>query len=77
MGSQIHVNIPVLVGHNYEHVMCRAVIEEEGDTVTVTMTATGKNAVELQHLMTTGELMALSFVAIPVIPRSTDSKEKH
>lgn len=75
MGEKATVYIPVLVGHNYEHVMCRAVIEEEGDTVTVTMTAKGRDAVELQSILTSGELMALSFVAVPVLPRNTDSKE--
>lgn len=71
MAEYIHKQIPVLIGHDYEHVMCKAVINVEGDSVTVTMAAKGTEARELLALMTENEIMALSFVAIPVTPRNT------
>lgn len=72
MAEYIRKQIPVLVGHNYEHVMCQAVVNVEGDTVTVTMSAKGPQARELLAVTTENELMALSFVAIPVTPRNTE-----
>lgn len=71
MAEYMRTQIPVLIGHNYEHVMCQAVINVEGDSVTVTMAAKGTEARELLALMTESEIMALSFVAIPVTPRNT------
>lgn len=71
MAEYTHVQIPVLIGHNYEHVMCKAVINVEGDTVTVTMAAKGSDGRELLEVMNQSEIMALSFVAIPVTPRNT------
>jgi hypothetical protein len=75
MGKYVHTQIPVLMGDNYEHIMCHAAVHEEGDTVTITMSAKGSEGRDLSALLTTetGELVALSFVAIPVRPRNTPS----
>jgi hypothetical protein len=72
MAEYLRKQIPVLVGRNYEHVMCQAVVNVEGDNVTVTMSATGHEARELLAVMTEESLMALSFVAIPVTQRNTE-----
>lgn len=75
MAKHLAVQIPVLTGFDYEHVMCKADIVEDDNTVTITMVAKDSEARDLLALMTGGGLMALSFVAIPVTPRSTKSKE--
>lgn len=69
--------IPVLIGQDYEHAMCEAEIIEDNDggIVTITMTAKGDNANALVALLTAMEPMALSFVGIPVTPRSLAPKE--
>jgi hypothetical protein len=67
------LQVPVLIGQNYEHVMCHATIYEEGDTITITMSARGSDAAQIAAAMTEGELLALSFVAIPARPRNTDT----
>lgn len=70
--SMSRTQIPILIGENYKHVMCSAFVIEEGDTVTVTMTAKGPDAATLAALMTSGEPQALQFVAIPITPRNTN-----
>lgn len=79
MGKLTNTQIPILTGPDYQHIMCEARILEDGDnvTVTMTMTATGQAANGLVETLTSGEPMALSFVAIPVSPRSTQLKEHH
>lgn len=67
--------LPVLIGMDYKHIMCEAVIIEENDAVTITMTAKGQDANDLISVMTAQEPVALSFVAIPVKPRATNPEE--
>lgn len=65
-----HTQIPVIVGDNYQHIMCEATVTEEDDLVRVVMIAEGADANDLLAVMTAGEPMALQFVAIPVTSRS-------
>lgn len=75
-----HVQIPILIGPEYRHLMGTAEIleiEEKGQAkVTISVTADGSptDAKDLVALMTAGDF-ALQFVAIPVTPRSTKLKE--
>lgn len=59
-------DIPILLGNNYEHVMGRADIVEEGDEIIITVRAKGREAGELASLLTAMEPMALSFVGVPL-----------
>ena len=68
---EINRYIPVLLGNNYEHIMARADIVEEGDEITVTIKAKGGDALDLAEVFTSSEPLALSFVAIPVKPHSS------
>lgn len=79
MANTTTVQIPILIGEDYRHLMGTAEIlelEEEGKAkVIFSVTADGRpnDARDLVALFTTGEL-ALQFVAIPVTPRSTKNQ---
>lgn len=64
------VDIPVLVGDNYEHIMARADVDvdTENTEVTITIKKKGRESLALAEILTTGEIVALSFVAVPVKP---------
>lgn len=74
-----NIQIPILIGDNYRHVMGKATVEELEHSglviVTLEITTGGQNARDLVALMTSGEPQALQFVAIPVRPGTTKSKE--
>ena len=74
MGKHIQVNVPVLTGANYEHVIAKGDISIEGDNVVITISSKGRVGLELAESLTSGEIVALSFAAIPVKPHT--SKEK-
>lgn len=67
-------DLPVLIGHNYEHVMGKAVIAQTPDTVTITIVASGERARILGDFVAANEIVALSFGGVPV--RQTPKKEK-
>jgi hypothetical protein len=67
--------LPVLIGHDYEHVMGRAVIDREPNKVIITITSEGPDGHILGEFLTAAEPIALSFTGIPVKPRTTKSKE--
>jgi hypothetical protein len=79
MGKTTTVQIPILIGEDYRHLMGTAEILEEVENsrakVVLSVTASGapEDARDLVALFTTGEL-ALQFVAIPVTPRSTKNQ---
>jgi hypothetical protein len=50
--------------------------EGNGIKLVISITAEGTDAKDLVALMTSGEPQALRFVAIPVSPRTTTSKER-
>ncbi len=63
--------IPILIGEGYDHIMCHAYILEQGETVTLRLSAKGQEASTLLAILSSGEPQALQFVAIPVQPRTT------
>lgn len=67
--------IPVMLGEDYQHVMGEAIIMEQNDVVTVTITAKGTNARDLIAVLSAMEPMGLSFIAIPVTPHQPRIKE--
>jgi hypothetical protein len=74
----IHISktqIPVIIGDDYQHVMCEATIIQQNDVVTITMTANGQSANDLMAVLTATEPMGLSFIAIPVTPHKLRIKE--
>lgn len=79
MAQTTTLQIPVLIGEGYRHLMGTAEIleeEEKGQAkVVLSITASGapNDARDLVALFTTGEL-ALQFVAIPVTPHSTKNQ---
>lgn len=77
MGRTTNTQIPILIGDNYKNLMGHADLIEEGNVVQlfISITAEGTDAKDLVALMTSGEPQALKFVAIPVSPRTTKSKE--
>lgn len=68
------LQVPVLLGQNYEHVMARADIVEEGDEMTITIKAKGREFVNMQNVVAQIDILAVSFVGIPVKPH-TPKKE--
>lgn len=81
--------IPVLIGHDYKHVMGKAVIEETPEVrsestnqvvspaeVVITIKASGNNAKVLGEFLTVPEVVALSFTGVAVQPRLIKNQEK-
>lgn len=68
-----NIQVPLLIGENYRHVMgSLTMISEPGHIeLGLTFVADGVDANDLIALLTAGEQLALKVVAIPVIPRST------
>ena len=71
MARVTRTQIPILIGDNYRHVMSSAVILEQENTVSLTLTVEGFEADNLLALLASGEPQALQFVPIPVNPRKT------
>ena len=67
--------LPVLVGYNYEHVMGRAEIVQTPDSVVITITSKGADARELGDFVASSEIVALSFVGIPIRQHDAHHKE--
>lgn len=67
--------LPVLIGHDYEHIMAKAIITEEPNRTSVTVTLEGKDAAYFAGFLTATEPIALSFVATPTQPRKHPQKE--
>jgi len=64
-------DLPVLVGHHYDHVVGKASIEETPTGITIVIEAKGQEGQDLKTFLTEGmEPVALSFMGIPVTPRS-------
>ena len=59
-------HLPVLVGHDFQHVMARVDIQRTPDTVIITITSDGVNGQRLAEFLEQAEPIALSFGAIPV-----------
>lgn len=59
-------DLPVLIGHDYEHVMAKAVITQEPDKVLITIEASGERARTLGDFVAANEIIALSFTGVPV-----------
>ncbi len=71
--------LPVLIGHDYQHVMAKAVIEQTArgtapdgsyipPKVEITIVAEGDHAQEIGDFVAANEIVALSFVGVPVRP---------
>lgn len=77
MYPKVHkTQIPIITGQNYEHIMGDvAIIESDVVTIEIRVCASGKEASNLITLLTAGEPMGLSFVALPVTPRVPKAKE--
>jgi ABC-type hemin transport system substrate-binding protein len=71
--------IPVVIGHDYQHVMAKATIEQkaavkskstnqslEPAKVIITIVAEGKDAQELGDFVAANDVVALSFGGVPV-----------
>lgn len=79
--------LPVFVGYDQEHILGRATIDHqsltrsptgkivEPESVTITITATGREARLLAEFVASPEPVALSFAGIPVEPRKQIKKE--
>ena len=71
MAKHIQVNVPVLTGNDYKHVIARGDISIEGDDVVITISAKGRVGLELSEALTSGEIVALSFSAVPAQPHTS------
>ena len=58
--------LPVLIGHNYEHIMANAEIVRTSEGTRIDINATGEEAIYLADFLEQAEPIALSFIAIPV-----------
>jgi NADPH-dependent 7-cyano-7-deazaguanine reductase QueF len=60
------MQLPVLIGFDYQHVMAECVVTETPDKTEIHIEATGDAARYLGSFVASNEPVALSFVAIPV-----------
>lgn len=63
--------IPVLTGFDYEHIMGKATISVEDDVVDIHIRAFGHEGLHLDALLTSNAPIAVSFVAVPVVRKTS------
>lgn len=61
----IRRDMPVIIGHNQEHIMGRAEVFRHPDRVVIYIVAEGSKSQDLAELLEQPELIALNFAAIP------------
>lgn len=74
MSDVIHLDkvLPVLIGENYEHVFGEMSVKRTPGQISVTVKFEGEGTVadRLAEFLMAEEVTALSFVSVPVVPRT-------
>lgn len=60
-------DLPVIVGHNWQHIMAKAEIFRTPEGMMIQITGQGEDAQHLAEYLEQAEPIALTFIAIPAL----------